>query len=67
MFISMNMITFNFKKERGREAFCVKVSSLFESPNVTQMFWGGFFCILYMGKQEHNSFEVVTRMPQVIQ
>lgn len=66
MFISMNMVTFHFKKEEWREAFSVKVSSPFERPNMTQRFWG-IFGIVYMGNQEHNSFEVVTRMPHVTQ
>lgn len=60
------MMTFNFEKVKGREAFSVKVPSLFERPNMTQRFWGDFG-IVYMGNQEHNSFEVVTRMPHVRQ
>lgn len=36
MLISMNMITFNFKNQKGTQAFNVKVPSLFDRPSMTQ-------------------------------
>lgn len=66
MFISMNLINFNFKKEKGKEAFSVKVPSLLERPNMIQRFFGVFVLSIW-GDQEHNSFEMVTRMPHVRQ
>lgn len=66
MFISMNLINFNFKKEKGKEAFSVKVPSLLERPKMIQRFFG-VFALSIWGDQEHNSFEMVTRMPHVRQ
>lgn len=66
MFISMNLISFNFKKEKWREAFNVKVPSLSERPNMIQRFFE-VFALSVWGDQEHDSFEVVLRMPHVRQ
>lgn len=48
MLISMNMITSNFKNQKGRGAFSVKVPSLFERPSMTQRALYLFF--VYMGR-----------------
>lgn len=66
MFVSTYMITFSFKKEKGREYFSVKFPFYLKGEIQLIGFWG-FFALCTWGGQEHSSFELVTRVPHARQ